>query len=108
MNADKDSDPFYGALVILLVLADKNNFNAIYDGALTMGNMMNAAHALGLGSVWINRARQEFEMNFRKEFLKKHNIEGEYIGIGHLALGYKDEEDPLPLPRKENRVYYIK
>lgn len=108
MNADKDADPFYGAPVILLVLSDKNSANAQYDGALILGNMMNAAHALGLGSVWINRARQEFEMDFGKKFLQRHNIQGEYVGVGHLALGYKDEEDPKPIERKENRVYYIK
>lgn len=108
MNADKDADPFYGAPVILLVLSDKNSSNAQYDGSLIMGNMMNAAHALGLGSVWINRARQEFEMDFGKQFLERHNIKGDYVGIGHLALGYKDEEDPVPAKRKENRVYYVK
>lgn len=108
MNLDKDADPFYGAPVILLVLADKNNYNGVYDGSLTLGNMMNAAHSVGLGTCWINRAKQEFESDFGKNFLAKYHIEGEYIGVGHLALGYPNEESPKPIDRKENRVYYVK
>ena len=50
-------DPFYGAPVILIVPADKGaSPNYIYDGSLVMGNLMNAAEALGIGSIWIHRA----------------------------------------------------
>lgn len=48
-----ESDPFYGAPVIILVLADRSRPTYIYDGSLVMGNLMNAAHAVGLGSCWI-------------------------------------------------------
>ena len=54
------SDPFYGAPVILLVLADRSRPTYLYDGSLVMGNLMNAAHAVGLGSCWIHRAREVF------------------------------------------------
>lgn len=101
-------DPFYGAPVILIVLADKNNVNHVCDGSLVMGNLMLAAHELGLGSCWINRARQEFEMPEWKEWLKSLGIEGEYEGIGHCALGFADCELPEAAPRKENWVYYVR
>lgn len=104
---DPNSDPFYGAPVILIVIGDKNNPNVKYDGALILQNMMLAAHSLGLGSIWINRARQEFEMDYYKQILKDLNIEGEYEGVGHLALGYVDGDYPDILPRKQGRVYYI-
>ncbi len=101
-----DIDPFYGAPTVLIVLADANNINAVPDGALVMGNMLNAAHAIGLGACWINRAREVFASDEGKALLKKWGIEGEYIGIGNCILGYPDEE-PTMKPRKDNYVYYV-
>jgi len=107
---DQGFDPFYGAPVILIVLADKaKSPNYIYDGSLVMGNLMNAAEALGLGSIWIHRAKQEFESEFGKQLLKDLGIEGDFEGIGHVALGYKAEGGVKPAaPRKENYVYWVK
>lgn len=104
---DKGFDPFYGAPVILIVLADKNERNHVYDGSLVMGNLMNAAYSLGLGSIWINRAKEEFESDEGKEILRRLGIEGEWEGIGHCALGFAAGEVQKAAPRKANRVYYI-
>lgn len=101
-------DPFYGAPVILIVLADKSRPTYIYDGSLVMGNMMLEAHELGLGSCWIHRAKEEFESEEGKEILHSLGIEGDYEGIGHLALGYIEGEVPEMKPRKENWVYYAR
>ena len=106
MNAD--FDPFYGAPVVLIVLADKNVPTHVYDGSLVMGNLMLAAHDLGLGSCWIHRAREEFESEEGKEILRSLGIEGEYEGIGHCVIGYPEGEYPADKPRKDNWVYYIK
>lgn len=103
----EDFDPFYGAPVVLVVLADKNNPTHIYDGSLVMGNLMNAAYALGVGSCWIHRAKEVFETEEGKEILNSLGIEGEYEGIGNCILGYADCELPEADPRKENYVYYI-
>ena len=100
-------DPFYGAPVILIVLGNKKSANAIYDGSTTLQNMMVAAHSLGLGSCWIHRARQEFASEFGKNILKKLGVEGDFEGIGHLALGYPNCEMPKAAPRKEGRCFYI-
>lgn len=102
-----DADPFYGAPAVLVVLVDKNCPTGIYDGSLVMQNLMLAAHELGLGSCWIHRAKEEFEMPEGKEILKSLGIEGEYEGIGHCIVGYADGDAPSPAPRKENRVYHI-
>lgn len=102
-----DVDPFYGAPAMLIVLAKKDEPNHVYDGSLVMGNLMLAAHDLGLGSCWIHRARQEFETDEGRQILADLGIEGEWEGIGHCALGYIDGENPAPLPRKPNRVFYI-
>ena len=99
-------DPFYGAPVILIVLADKNWPTAVYDGSLVMGNMMLAAHSLGLGSIWIHRAKEEFESDEYRQLLSDLGVEWEWIGIGHCAVGYADGEVPAPAKRRENRVFW--
>ena len=101
-------DPFYGAPVILIVIADATVNTPVYDGSISLANMMLMAHDLGLGSCWIHRAKEEFEDEFGKNILKDIGLEGEYIGVGHLALGYADTELPPILPRRENRVYYVR
>ena len=111
MNASimgTSSDPFYGAPVVLVVLADKNRPTAVYDGTLVMGNMLNAAHSLGLGSCWIHRAKEEFDSEEGKALLKEWGLEGEYIGIGHCILGYPATEHPAAKPRKADYVHFIK
>ena len=104
---DADFDPFYGAPVILIVLANKAVPTYIYDGSLVMGNLMNAAESLGVASIWIHRAKEEFESEFGKNILKKLGIEGDYEGIGHCAIGYAAEPAKEPAPRKDNYIYYI-
>ena len=85
---EESFDPFYGASVILIVLAAKTWANRVYDGSLVMGNMMLAAHSLNLGSIWIHRAKEEFELPEYKQLLKEIGVEGEWEGIGHCAVGY--------------------
>ena len=110
LNAGKDpffrSDPFYGAPCVLVVLADKSAHTYLYDGSLTMGNMLLAAHSLGLGACWIHRAKETFETPEGKAILQKLGIVGDYEGIGNCVVGYPDMT-PQEKPRKENRVFYI-
>lgn len=103
-----NSDPFYGAPVVLIVLADKNRPTYVYDGSLVMGNLMLEAEAQGVGSCWIHRAKEEFESEEGKEILKSLGIEGDYEGIGHCVLGYADGPAPKAAPRKDSYVYYVK
>lgn len=98
------TDPFYGAPVILVVLAKKDAPTHVYDGSLVLGNMMLAAHSLGLSTCWIHRAKEEFESAEGKEILKELGIEGDYEGIGHLALGYADSE-PSSHSINDGRVF---
>lgn len=101
-------DPFFGAPVILLVIAQKCNTD-VYDGSCVICNLMNAAASLGVASCWIHRAKEEIESGFGKKLLSSLGIDAEeYIGVGHVALGYADGEIPPAKPRKENWVYYIK
>ena len=99
-------DPFYGAQALLLVLSERSTPNYVYDGALVMGNMMLAAHALGLGSCWINRARQEFDTEEGKAVLASLGIEGDYEGIGHCIVGIPDGPPPKAAPRRPGRIVW--
>ena len=101
------ADPFYGAPVVIVVLADRSVGTYLYDGSLVMGNLMNAAHALGIASCWIHRAKEEFESDEGKAILKELGIEGDYEGIGHCILGYAAQESNPAAPRKENFIFRI-
>ncbi len=105
-DSDKRVDPFYGAPVVLVVLADKTKHTYVYDGSLVMGNMLLEAHSLGLGACWIHRAKETFNSEEGKAILKELGIEGEYEGIGNCVVGYPDMT-PADKPRKENWVYYV-
>lgn len=101
------SDPFYGAPACIVVLADKSRNTYLYDGSLVMGNMLNAAHALGLGACWIHRAKEVFATERGKQLLKEWGIEGDYEGIGHVVLGYPAVEPKEAKPRKDGYVRVI-
>ena len=103
-----ETDPFYGAPTIIVVLADKNVGTHIEDGSLVIGNLMNAASSLGIGSCWIHRAKEEFETEEGKELLKKWQIPDNYVGIGHCILGYPEGELPKAKERKQNYITFIK
>ena len=97
----------YGAPPILVVLADAHAANAVPDGSLVMGNLMLAAASLGLGSCWINRAREEFDSAEGKALLKKWGIEGDWIGVGHCILGYPAAESKPAAPRKPDYIVKV-
>lgn len=105
-GAPEGSDPFYGAPAVLVVLGRKDWPTHVYDGSLVMGNLLLAAHALGLGSIWIHRAKEEFEEPEYRQLLKDLGVEGEWEGIGHCAVGYLNGEAPAPAPRKPGRVFW--
>ena len=101
------SDPFYGAPTVVIVLADPAVRTFVEDGSLVLGNMMNAAHSLGVDSCWIHRAKEEFATAEGKALLAKWGITGEYVGIGHLILGYRKGDAPAVRPRKDNYIYRV-
>ena len=103
----RDMDPFYGAPMVIVVLANRNIPTYLYDGSLVLGNMMNAAFDLGLSGCWIHRAKEVFNSPRGKELLKEWGIEGDYEGIGHLILGYADGDTPNAIPRKADYVRYV-
>jgi len=104
----KDMDAFYGAPTVIAVLADSNIRTHFEDGCLVLGNLMNAAHSLGVDSCWIHRAREVFDDPEGRAILRECGIGDEYVGIGHCILGYGVAPAGDASPRRENRVYTIK
>ena len=102
-----DKDPFYGAPTVVIVFADRSIPTCVEDGSLVLGNLMNAAHAIGLGSCWIHRAYEEFESEEGKDLLKEWGIEGNLRGIGHCILGYPESVKDAA-PRKKDFVTIIR
>ena len=96
----KDFDPYYGAPAIILVFADRTKSTPVEDGSIALGNLFNAARALGLGSCWIHRAREMFESAEGKTLLKRWGVADTYVGVGACSLGYPDGDLPPPAPRK--------
>ena len=104
------SDPYYGAPTIVPVFGSSLEKwgNSVCDGSLVLGNMMLAAHALGLGSCWINREREMFATEEGKELMKSFGLPEGLIGIGSVALGYPAAAPNPPKPRKEGYSRVIK
>ena len=97
---DEGFDPFYGAPTVVLVLGQAGNPNGVQDASLVLGNRMSAAHALGLGSCWINRIRETFELPEGRALLEKWGVEGDWVGVGSCILGYAAGSEPAPAARK--------
>ena len=107
IQGNPGTDPFYGAPTVVVVLGDGEKLNWLQDGSLVMGNLMNAAAALGLGSCWINRAMELFDRPEGKELLKKWGLPKTYRGVGNCILGYVDGELPPPKPQKEGGILRV-
>lgn len=103
-----DTDPFYGAPCVIVVLGDPEVYPCwVEDGSLILGNLMNAAHALGLGSCWINRAKQVFDSPEGKALLRQWGLPEHLRGVGNCILGYAADALPAPAPRKPDRIVKI-
>ena len=92
---------------VLIVLADPEIGTYHEDGSLVMGNLMLAAHAVGVDSCWIHRAKEEFESAEGKELLKEWGLPENLVGIGHCILGYRDCEYPEAKERKANYIVRV-
>ena len=102
----RDGDPFYGAPCVIVVLGDADGYPVVENGSLVLGNLMNAAHAVGLGSCWIHRAKQTFETEEGKALLRKWGLPEKLVGIGNCILGFP-EEVPEARPRREGRIVKV-
>ena len=107
LGARDDIDPFYGAPIVIAVLADRKIGTAVYDGSLVIGNMMLAAHSLGLGSCWIHRAKEIFDTDEGKKILEGLGITGDYEGVGFMILGFPEDENKPAAKRKPDYIYHI-
>ena len=101
-----DTDPFYGAPTVITVFADRERVTCVEDGSLVIGNMMLAAHSIGVDSCWIHRAKEVFDSQEGKELMAEWGVDAGYFGVGNCILGYPDET-PAPKPRVEGRIIKV-
>lgn len=104
---DETKKPFYGAPAVIVVFYNPEVYTSFEDGCLVMGNILNAAHAVGLGSCWIHRAKDVFMTETGKELMKKWGIPDNFIGVGNCIIGYPDEK-PEAKPRKDGYIIKVK
>ena len=103
--------PYYGAPTIILIFYTeiaRSDYFGILDSSAVCTNMLNAAYAVGLGSCWIHRCKEIFELEEGKALLRKWGINEKVVGVASIALGYSDMEQPLPRPRRDGYVIKIK
>ena len=102
-----DTDPFYGAPTVITVFADRERVTCVEDGSLVIGNMMLAAHSIGVDSCWIHRAKEVFDSQEGKELMAEWGVDAGYFGVGNCILGYRDCEYPVAPARKEGRIIRV-
>jgi nitroreductase len=110
LNAEvmgNNTDPYYGAPAVVLVLADGGASTFVEDGSCVLENMMLAAHALGLGTVWVHREREIFDSESGKALLREWKLPETLRGVGAIALGYPAQEAGQPAVRKQNYIVRI-
>ena len=104
-----EARPFYGAPTVVAVLVDKTKPTPVEDGSLVLGNLQNAAWAVGVDSCWIHRAKEVFESGEGKALLGEWKLDPDtYQGIGFCLLGYAEGPRPKPAPRKEGYIIKVK
>ncbi|GAA0828376.1 Nitroreductase [Bifidobacterium pullorum subsp. gallinarum] len=110
LNAEvigNETDPYHGAPVVVLVLADGSANTFVEDGSCVLENMMLAAHAFGLGTVWVHREREIFDGKKGKALLREWGLPETLRGVGAIALGYPAREPGRPAARKQDYIVRI-
>lgn len=106
-SSTPDRDPFYGAPTVLIVFSDGNYDNYLKDGSAVLTNLVNGAHAIGVGSCWIDRADKVFDSDEGKALMKKWGVDEKYRGVGNCILGHRDGELPEAKERKDDYILKI-
>lgn len=100
---------FYNAPTLIIVSNDEKALAPQADGALALGNMLLAAHVIGIGSCWIHAVNYLYTTEEGKTLFKELGVPEGYITVGSGVFGYSTSEiPPVPASRKENTVNYVK
>ena len=100
-----DAHPFYGAPTAVVVFYEADNPLSVADANLIMGNLMNAANAVGVASCYIWRAKETFESDEGKALKAAWGIPDNYVAAGNVILGYGKPEGYRELaPRKADYI----
>lgn len=81
---------FYKPAALILCTSPRDSAFGIEDCACAMENIFLAAHALGIGSVWINQLKGICDKPGIREVLNELGVPENHVGYGTAALGYAD------------------
>jgi nitroreductase len=98
---DENANFSYHAPTFIIVSNLKDNGNAMPDSALAIGNMMLAAHSLGIGSCWVNQLPGLTHMPLIRELLTELDIPENHVVYGSVVMGYPADEPKMADPRKD-------
>ena len=99
---ENDTSICYDAPVFIIVSYEDSPY-AAFDTSCALQNMMVASHALGLGSVWINRINRNDEKAY---MLSDYGVPENHRAYGCLAVGYP-ADGPKDKELREGTVSYI-
>lgn len=80
---------YYSAPTVIMVIGKTQTRFREIDCSLAAGNMMLAAHALGIGSCWVGSTEVAYE---NKELMAGFRIPAGYSPVGTIVFGYPGEK----------------
>jgi nitroreductase len=97
----------FGAPVFIIISGDPVRATTINDCSVAAGNIMLAAHSIGLGSCWINQPAAACDVPEFRSLLTKLGVPESHKIYACICLGYP--KDPLPQApaRKEGTVNFV-
>lgn len=98
---------FENPAVLILISNDIRNQNGVKDASCAAENIMLAANAYGIGSVWINALSTLCDDDEIRHQLQEWEIPDRHQVYAMIALGYPESEAKSP-KRNLNVIHYIK
>lgn len=104
-NRNQDYVCYYGAPVLIIVSSLASNDLSPFDCACALENIFLSAHALGLGTCWINQPGASTNDEGVRSVLSELGVPDNHNVYGCAALGYAADTPKLP-PRRANTVVW--
>jgi nitroreductase len=92
---------FYDAPAAIFIYGAPGILTGVEDASLAAGNIMLAAHSMGMGTCWIGLAAG---LANDKGFMKDNNAPDDHKMLAAIILGYPRDHSQGPTPRGEPQI----